>query len=497
MARHFGQQSNSVQRINGTLCTIHDQKLLEFFCVRCKQPICVNCKLTAHEQHTAVDLNTAVDSTIRELIPEKNRLDRAVVDMTMVIEKTKAEQQAMLIKKAAVLKDIEGRYAILVEAAEKYKKEAVDSLNSVSTGIEITVANVLKEQEGNLNTLLNIQRQLNTATNNTTATEIFTVAEELLNGRASAQYVQMMTSQQVSIISRPVLHFKTTGDVMLQKLRDFFGTVSKVVSEADPSDMQIATQFQCGHSPDIEIFSLCHETQDSPRLWVSYERRSLEREAPAEQFSERGENKSRGATYFGKTSQKAHCGGLISLPQRQGGVDTFSKSLTAPFYKLENNLSGTAQVIRLTVSNGFLPRTTTETEFSINVGPHRAFDVDETGQFFVVVEEPAFPKTWRKVKLYQRPGGDPVITYTPPIEMFQPSDVCFYTLNDKHVLLVTDELNDGIHVVDLQSGSQPKFLAPGCSSLIQPTAITVDVYARLWLACRGGTVICMKPVGNR
>ncbi|KAK7088390.1 uncharacterized protein [Littorina saxatilis] len=493
------QQPSSVQQRTGTFCTNHDEKLLEFFCVQCQQPICLNCKLTEHERHTTVDLRKAVDSKNRELIPEKNRLQRAVVDMAERVEKTKAEQQAVRNKKATVLKNIEDRYAILVEAAENYKDKAVDSLNSVSTGIESAVAKVLKKQEGNLQALLKIQQQLNKATNNKTGTEIFTVAKELTSGRASAQSVQRMTSQEVSVISRPVLHFKTTGDVMLQKARDYFGTVSKVDMEATPSEMEIARQFQCGYASDLEIFSLCHENQDSPRLWVSYERRRFAGQVPVEQFNERGDYKTDGATYVGKTSLKAHSRGLIPLCQRADGVDTFSKSLTAPYYKLENNLSGTAKVSRLTISRGYPPRQITDTEFSINVGPHRAFDVDETGQFFVVVEEPATHETWRKVKLYQRPGGYPVNTYTPPTEMFQPSDVCFYTLNGKQVLLVTDELNDCIHVVRVQPGSLSKipFLTPGCPSLVQPTAMAVDVYARLWLACRGGTILCMEPLANR
>ena len=121
--------------------------------------------------------------------------------------------------------------------------------------------------------------------------------------------------------------------------------------------------------------------------------------------------------------------------------------------------------------------------------------MDDEEQFFVVVEEAKLPDTWRKVLLYQRASEDPVATYTPPTPAFQPSDVCFYTLGHQHVLLVSDELCDAIHVVHVQDGVMTflRYLAPGCPSLIQPTAMNVDVSGRLWVACRGGHIITMEP----
>ena len=134
-------------------------------------------------------------------------------------------------------------------------------------------------------------------------------------------------------------------------------------------------------------------------------------------------------------------------------------------------------------------------EFSIKVGAHRTMDVDDSEQFFVVVEEAQLPDMWRKVRLYRRPDENAVSTYSPPTSSFQPSDVCFYRLGGQQVLLVTDELNDAIHAVQVQDGQMSfvRYLAPGCPLLIQPTAINVDVSGRLWLACRGGNIISMEP----
>nr|KAG5695462.1 hypothetical protein BaRGS_011304 [Batillaria attramentaria] len=74
-------------------------------------------------------------------------------------------------------------------------------------------------------------------------------------------------------------------------------------------------------------------------------------------------------------------------------------------------------------------------------------------QLFVVLEEAQAPDLQRTVRLYRRPQPDAIATYSPPVAPFQPSDVCFYTLGDHEVLLVADELNDAIHVVNVQDGA--------------------------------------------
>ncbi|KAK7481549.1 hypothetical protein BaRGS_00027198 [Batillaria attramentaria] len=92
-------------------------------------------------------------------------------------------------------------------------------------------------------------------------------------------------------------------------------------------------------------------------------------------------------------------------------------------------------------------------ESTVKCAAHRAFDVDASEQLFVVLEEAQAPDLQRTVRLYRRPQPDAIATYSPPVAPFQPSDVCFYTLGDHEVLLVADELNDAIHVVNVQDGA--------------------------------------------
>ncbi|KAK7088300.1 tripartite motif-containing protein 59-like [Littorina saxatilis] len=482
---------------NKEMCKIHKKKELEFYCVRCQEAICINCKMTKHEQHQTEDLHTAIQQKHKNLLTDKSRLQKAEEDLRERLKTTRAERQAVLDKKAAVKKNIRDRHAVMVAAADKFRDEALDSLRSVSTDIESGMDQILKQQEGDLEKLLDIQRQIERARNSVRASDVISVVQEMKTGRGSEQAVNKLTSQGLKTVCRPVLHFKVTGDVILQKIRDFMGTVTKMEMELAAPEVRVVKRFPCGQEADIEVFSLCHVDSDPPSVRVSYERRQLKEDAPVELYSEDGEYKKNDGE-VGKVSYKRYAKGNNMRPGfRAGYIDTYCKSLNTAHFRMNNNLSGKAEVDIVTVSIDPF-KAEHKTQFNINVGAHRAFDVDDTEQFFVVVEEPQLPDVWRKVKLYRRPGADAISTYSPPAHLpcCQPSDVCFYRLGGQHVLLVTDEENDAIHVVDVSGGCLRfvRYLAPGCPWLIQPTAITVDVSARLWLACRGGTIICMEPV---
>ncbi|KAK7088306.1 hypothetical protein V1264_022239 [Littorina saxatilis] len=481
------------------MCKLHTKRELEFYCVRCQEAICINCKMTKHEQHQTEDLHTAIQQKHKELLTDKSRLHKAEEDLMGKLKTTRAEHQVVLDKKAAVEKNIRDRYAVMVAAADKFRDEALDSLHSVSTEIQNGVTQILKQQEDDLEKCLDIQRQVERACNSGRASDVITAVHEMKTGRCSEQAVEKLTSQGLKTVCRPVLHFKVTGDVILQKTRDFMGTVTKMEMEVAAPEVRVVKRFPCGQEADIEVFSLCHVDYDPPGLWVSYERCQLKEDAPMKLCSEDGNYHKQNDDEVGKVSNKRYIKGRsMSLTRRAGCIETHCKSLTTANFSLNNDLSGKAGVKIITVISTYPFKTKQKTEFIINVGAHRAFDVDDTEQFFVVVEEPQPPYVWRKVKLYRRPGADAISSYSPPAHLpcWQPSDVCFYRLGGQHVLLVTDEENDAIHVVDVSSGCLRfvRYLAPGCPWLIQPTAITVDVSARLWLACRGGTIICMEPV---
>ena len=477
----------------GELCLTHEGKEKKLFCVDCDKAICVKCIANEHVKHDIVDSHTAADRVTDKLPERKTYFDNAIVQVEGQIKAIKEEQKAMSDKTAAVERNIRERHATIVAAADKFRDEALDSLRSVSTDIDREIANRLKDQEGHLENLKKISRQLEQTLRNGTDNDILTIEKEIRSESYSKEAVSQMISHTHNVICRPVLRFNVTADVMVQQARDFLGTVFKVQMEVAEPEVRVVERFRCGEDTDIEVFSLCHVDKNPPIVWVSYERCGLRTDEEVKAFKEGG-GFLRTGNGKGMTTYRRYAKGRDMFPiQMPGSKHAFSKSLTVAHFRLKNFLSGKADIMREKLTD--LYKTEQNLKFTITVGAHRAFDVDEKEQFFVVVEEAKLPDTRRKVLLYSRRGGGPVATYSPPHPDFQPSDVCFYTLGHQHVLLVSDELRDDIHVVRVQDRAMTfvRYLAPGCPVLIQPTAMTVDTLGRLWVACRGGHIITMEP----
>ena len=462
----------------------------------CDKPLCINCLLTEHKLHKIEDLHAAADRKKNELKADLARLAQAVANMAERVGTTEREQKALLDKEKVVERNISERHATIVAAADKFRDEALDSLRSVSADIRKRIDRILKQQRGNLDKLRKTRRDLDQAVRTGTDGEVIAVTKAMKSGCGSKHSVRrLMTTQMIGDLSRPVLHFNVTTDVMVQKVGGFLGTVSRMDTKATVPEMTVTKRFRCGADTDTEIFSLCPVDEDPPSVWVSYERRGLEtEEAPSEKFNEQGKLLYTSTAFKGKSSYKRYAKGEYMCTGPYTGGTIMSKSPTAGGFRLESYCSGEAIIRRVNVTSTHQYNIEKTAWFTIDVGDRRAFDVDDTEQFFAVIEEARSPYVLRKVLLYRRPEKNACADYTPPTAVFQPSDVCFCRMNGQQLLLVADELNDAIHVVGLQNGLMVFlcWLAPGCPLLVQPTAMNSDASGRLWVACRGGNIITIE-----
>ena len=477
---------------DGKLCLSHNQPL-SLFCTDCDKLVCVTCLDDLHEDHRAVGLKTAASQARKKGLPEHiSRLATAEARVKQQMAAVRRKENNVKEKRAAVKKMISDRHAFVVAAADKYRDEALASLECVISDIVCSNASTLKEQKASVLTLQGLQRQASQAINSDADIDVLLTADDLKHGSGSPQTVNKMTSKQNIVTAYPVHSSSVTSDVVVERVKDFLGSASSVTLEETAAEMRVAEQFTCGKEAGIEVFSLCHVDGEQPEVLVSFQRRGLAVSVPVESFTEKGESLGK-ARDCGQVTNKRYAEGQSMSPDPQENfIFTFSKSLTAADYQLNNDLSGTASVCRVIITQPF--KVEHKVDFIVHVGPHRAFDVDTSEQFFVVLEEARSPDKWRKVHLYQRPKPTPVSTYNPP-GACQPSDVCFFRLKGQEYLLVADELNDALHVLHVQEGTLVfvRYLAVACSTVVQPTAVNVDVHGRLWLACRGGKVLCLEP----
>ena len=497
---------------SGDLCKTHADKKLEYYCEVCDDSLCINCKLTEHEGHRTRDISAAAWSKRPDLLTDQDRLERAVSTVIGQVAGRQEELQALQQKTRALEADIERRHQLVVNTAGRWKQEAIQSLHSLTADIKGDVSRQLTQRQRQLDTLLDIQRQLQNVLRSGTDSDVIAMAKEMKSGRGSPSEVNNMTSQEKDVIVRPVLQFNVTADVMAEKTRDYLGSVRKMEMTVTQDDVTVEEKFTCTEDPGWDVFSLCHKDTDPSTVKVSYDNKTLlQPDMPGKTFRETGECVHTGTgKEVGRLTYRRYAKGRVMFQTLQSDLFiTFSKSLTAAHFLLHNYLTGQANIFKVKVLSTDPFKTEAQTQFTITVGPHRAWEVDETEQYFVVVEEPQPPAKWRSVKLYRRPlEAQPsfsrpqtaVATYTPPSAFFQPSDVCFHRLGGQQVLLICDELNDAIHVVTVWGWSNhmtfQRYLCGGHPLLVQPTAITVDLSGRLWVGCRGGRVVTLNWEGG-
>ncbi|KAK7481546.1 hypothetical protein BaRGS_00027195 [Batillaria attramentaria] len=480
------------QARNCSECPKHPRRDLEFICIQCDMQICLNCKLTDHELHPTKDLKKLVDHSKIQLSKDTERLRRCVADAEKSVEVVTNEQAAVKIKRGILVAEIHNRHTTVLHAANKWRDEALASLDNTTDDLAAVLEVELYCRQEKARELRDIHQKAQQALDDGENFELVTVAREMKCGRGSEESVQKLTTKQTTAISRPVLRFGKTSDRIVRDLRDFIGSAVKLEVEISPPEVSVVEKFQCGLCPDTEVFSLC--PLDDGTLWVSYEQ-SLQHDAAVKKFSENGQILVTWKDVTGRVSGKSRTGDACMFAKPDpGSVYTFAKSKVN--LRLNNHLAGKAKVTRVEIISESPFTTEPKTEFTINCAAHRAFDTDSSEQLFVVLEETQAPDLQRTVRLYRRPQPYAITTYSPPVAPFQPSDVCFYTLGGDEVLLVADELNDAIHVVNVQDGrlSFARYLAPGCPLLVQPTALNTDNRGRLWVACRGGKIITYEPI---
>ena len=213
---------------SGDLCKTHADKKLEYYCEVCDDSLCISCKLREHENHRTRDISAAAWSKRPDLLTDQDRLKRAVSTVRGQVAGQEEELRALQQKTQALEADIKRRHQVIVNTAQRWKQDAIDSLRSVTTDIEDDVIRQLAQRQRQLDTLLDIQRQLQNALRSGTDGDVITMAKEMKSGSGSPSEVDKMTSQEKDVIVHPVLQFNMKEDVMMEKTREFLGSVRKM-----------------------------------------------------------------------------------------------------------------------------------------------------------------------------------------------------------------------------------------------------------------------------
>ncbi|KAK7481570.1 hypothetical protein BaRGS_00027219 [Batillaria attramentaria] len=259
---------------DNTHCMTHLTKELEFFCIKCDQAICINCKLTEHEYHKTQDLQQAAAKAKIQLSENLARIERCVKLAKKNADDARTELQGIQDKKTELTAVIHRRrdaiVAMVTEAANKYRDEALASLNEMTDHMKIKQEKEVEITQQNLEELTKLQQRVQQAVDSGAGCELVTVAREMRCGRGSEEAVQKLTTKQMTTVCRPVLRFSATHVVTLERMRDYMGSAAKMEMAVSAPEVTVIEQFRCREDPDTDVCHVCPTTDGE--VLVSYEK---------------------------------------------------------------------------------------------------------------------------------------------------------------------------------------------------------------------------------
>ncbi|KAL8578046.1 hypothetical protein ACOMHN_019762 [Nucella lapillus] len=451
-----------------------------------------HCKLREHANHETETLTTRVSLKKTEVQKVLTHVSAVIYGRTDNVASLQEQKRAIEKQYEDMAQNVQNRHTITVTTADDIIEDELEYLQSWHTGEANDINRKIEEQEGYKADLSDLLQNANDTVASGTDGDVLTVAKEMTSGRGSQRATDVMLPQQDRLLYRPVLHVDVRTYQALRTIGRYVGTVHQTQEKKTVPEMKVTGGFQCEEGPNVEVFSLCHS---NGKLIVSYEWCGMKKNAHVRGFRETGEFEMNWLA-TGKITCRGLHQNLFSFSKIPDCM--FNKSPTVAHFSLVSMATGEALIIRYTIISSEPYIHETILEFKIQVLLPRVFDVDDTEQYFAVVADVDDSKLTlrRRVHLFRRSEKKAVSTYTPPTEDCLPSDVCFYTLRGQMVLLITDERTNSIHVATIQGDSLyfVRYLCVNCPSLIQPTAITVDVHRRLWVACRGGRILMLEQI---
>ncbi|KAK7503701.1 hypothetical protein BaRGS_00005240 [Batillaria attramentaria] len=472
-------------------CTEHPTKELDLYCLLCKLPVCVKCMFAKHKGHRMQDITETAEVAKGQLSTYRDELDRNATELKKHVQCVKISQKSLAETKSSLQKDVHAQHARVVAAADKCRDQILEVVEKLTASVQNAVKSDLEQQQRNQEETAKQLKHVQDVLNFSEDHDLVKKAAEISDLETETVSKLAPTESSHSFFDLELYHICSENS-LLARMRDFFGTVSTADCMSF-SKVIVKVQCQCGPSaPDV--YSLC--PVQNGHVALSYEPSSTAEKTPPQVsgscFCRVVQTRFDGRVTLQNVFGEEYM--YLRAKYTSGGCRTFAKSKTSLL--LDSNEAGFGQLYNVKMTSTKMFTSAWEPLYTVNCNCHHAFDTNSSCSFFAVLEEGKAQDPQRSVKLYESHNSSPTATYAPPVEPFQPSDVCFYNLNGQEVLLVADELNSTIHVVRVQEGQLQflHYLAEGCPVLVHPTALNTDVSGVVWVACRGGVIITCKPV---
>ncbi|KAK7485175.1 hypothetical protein BaRGS_00023585 [Batillaria attramentaria] len=511
------------------MCPTHEDERLRFLCLQCDTVICRDCKLTKHDGHRSEDLSEAAARCKASLETAQSRLEECIRVVEDKLKEAQEDQAAAQKKREVIEKEIDNRHAVLVAAADKWRDRAKDDLENMAEETEEKLATSTQQVQKALDSLLDLQQRVQYAQEEGHPLEVVEIDREMRTGRGCPEeLVKTKTDLPVDTVLLG-LHCDVNS-LEEDSIRLYMGSPVKLTRKKEGNKENVTFLADCSEGSDrlFEVHAICQgyfgvtraacnfalDRSDRCRSeTVVYESMPLHRQNSSEK----------------KCSLKSYSRDQV-LPDREEKASVlFSKSTTPVQIRLKSQ--GVYSVESLKISEQYIVSDIKEL-FTVRTQHLLAFDASSKEMLFALLEDQE--QTERKpqkettpsaetitptkeepelqagprggvVRLYYNGQSNPIATYTPPQPTSLLTDVCFCHVDGQEKLLVSDWMNDAIHVVNvpktwLEEGLElsdvkdadlkfERYLASGSGKIVRPTAMNIDHDGNVLIGCGNGWVL--------
>lgn len=458
------------------------------FRVQCHGAICKTCNNDFHHGHDCKrNLRKELKKSEQVLRKSIDQLQEAYCSIAVEVDDTNRERQAVSEKKSELIDFVHKRHDLINVCLQRIKVETLDAVDYYSGETDRTLSILEDEQNATLRQIAGSQEQITKTLDSKHTLDIIKLSQRCAAQRST------YSSKHMKMIRRPALACTGSAGELEAYLESFIGGIHEVLMDVESPGLKIVSRILVSDSGEYKIDAVCHCDSGPPAISVvqvhvgsGVRRRIMVHDTTGERL----ENVTVNTVAQGKRYMQ---GELMFATPESDVTSSFSKSLKSDNFKLNTTKCGNGKIMRVFVKSSNPLVLDCKNEADIKVGRHRSFDVDDKEKAFVVLEETEEPRRLRRVRLYRLGCKTHVATYEPPLDYFQPSDVCFYHLKGKQVLLVADEANDVVHVVQVSERKLvfQRYLALGHVAFFKPVCLNVDIRNHLWLACENGQVFCL------
>ncbi|KAK7491784.1 hypothetical protein BaRGS_00017040 [Batillaria attramentaria] len=513
-------------------CEDHPDELVRFVCLPCNRMICRDCKMADHEGHRTTDIRKTAEQARKDLSVMNSQLETG----THIIQAQLRDAEANIaqfdesVREARL--ELKGRAEAIIKWVEKFRDEALDKLKKLAVEGR-------KEQEEFIHSLHHknkkisrFREELEEAQRTTSDLKILQ-ADIRMKKHGPGEELSCGTLLKNAVKYRLHVGFTDTFrfDTHEKDIKSFLGKPVLAQVGKDSASTAMLNEFCCSKDPGLDVMAIhpldngkvCVACSDSGKdehsviVFDAEKQKSIAKEATS---SEHKRSKIARTTTSSLSLYPVLSG---SAPARPVSLD-LDKLLTSEEDEYENQYKSVFVLKRSKRTGGGYkvcdetasPEESWRAPFKINVEDPVTICADSYGQHFAVIQynreggnitrtpsvNPAAPSRPQKpsVALFRRDQPNRFALFQPSVKGFRPSDICFHVVDNKEVLLVSDEANNVIYVVDFSAeyvldGRVDKRgeLGAGCPWLTAPTSMAVDKSGVLWVGCRGGHVLSCVP----